>query len=636
MKKITHEFFLLLSNLVQVKNSSRIITIFAEAVNSYSKDFSIEFTKEKPENSKYYEINGSNMNFGYFKFSGNPENVSNEFKPLLQNAVQILSVILEKLEQEKELKHEKENLESLVEEKTASLKQSYSLLNEAQRLTKLGGWEWDEVNQTMFWTDEVYRLHGFDPDAVGEDSKKHIDMSVQCYDEKDRPVILEAFNKCRTEGVSFDYEFPFTTVTGEKIWIRTAAKPVIKNGKIVKIIGNFMDITDRKKIEKEKELLIKELKRKNNLKNQFMSNISHELRTPMNGILGFIEILKHTILDEKQKEYLEYISHAGSSLMNIINQLLNVVQIEAGKEVLDEHEIDMKKFIRNTAAAHKIAAASAGIIFNINISRNIPYFVVGDKNKLTHIFNNLLDNAVKFTHEGKIEISADILKREKNRVYLEFHIIDTGIGIPKDYHDDIFDVFSQVDGTYSRTEKGLGLGLSIVKTYVEFLGGEISVDSMAGEGTDFCVILPFRINKNNGVDKLEQPESVDKNLKQGKILLAEDDYVNSQLIINILRQYPYSVDIAENGLEAVDKVKDNDYDLILMDIKMPLMDGLVACRIIREGKCGKDKKDVPIAALTAYAMESDKEFFLLQGMSEYLPKPVDRDELLEIINKYIK
>lgn len=371
------------------------------------------------------------------------------------------------------------------------------------------------------------------------------------------------------------------------------------------------------------------------VKEQFLATMSHEIRTPLNAILGFQELLKDTQLNDEQKEYLESIDFAGKNLLVIINDILDLSKIEAGKFEFSEDEINIKQILKAAIELISFRAKEKNVKLILDHDSEIPLLLVGDSARFNQILLNLLGNAIKFTEKGSITVTSKLLEATDKDALCEFKVIDTGIGIPKEKLKSVFERFTQATSDTTRKYGGTGLGLTIVQQLLELQGGGIEVESEAGKGSTFKFYLRFKQATNNvfAKNKAEVSNTEIINLDYNKklhILLAEDTPLNQRLVLKVLQKWGYTLDIANNGLEALEKLKVNTYDLILMDIQMPEMDGYTAAQEIRILN-DPEKRKTPIIALTAHASKEEAEKCLALGMNAYVTKPFNTEFLRNLI-----
>ena len=418
-------------------------------------------------------------------------------------------------------------------------------------------------------------------------------------------------------------------------------------GNQMAIAGITTDITEAKKDKAKLQEYASMLEMKNKeleytgekakaaclAKDQFLANMSHEIRTPMNGILGFLQLLEETDTDPKQSEYIDYIKNSSETLLVLINDILDLSKIESGKMELEHISYDLRSTIEKTVIPHKHRARSKNVELILNIHPGFPQQVKGDPIRLKQILTNLLDNAVKFTEAGHITVECRAKEEAGNQAVIQLEIKDAGVGIPVEAQESIFQSFTQVDASTTREYGGSGLGLAITKDLVRLMKGSIEVQSTPGQGSTFMVSLPMEkegnsVNPETASDFEDEREKESAVRKEISILMAEDQAINRALMFHLLQNIGMECDIAENGQEAVEACKKKAYDLVLMDIQMPVMNGLEATRQIRQLPEIHQPK---IAAMTARAMKEDKAKCLDTGMDAYLTKPINVDQLMELL-----
>ena len=410
---------------------------------------------------------------------------------------------------------------------------------------------------------------------------------------------------------------------GSSYYVDTTVMPILDNlGNIIEYIAIRFDITDL-------EESVIEAKKANRAKTIFLANMSHEIRTPLNGILGFIKLLKEESLSPKQKQYVNIIDTSANTLLHTINEILDMSKIQSGKFELESVKFDLFETLNNVQNLFIARANEKNIEFILDIDNDLPYTVISDEIKLKQVLSNLTGNAIKFTPEnGKVKLSAKILDKNDKKVKVKFSVSDTGIGISKEAQNKIFEPFMQAENSTTRKFGGTGLGLAISKEIVKLLGGELKLESEVGKGTTFYFELEFDYS-DEIIEKEE--EVILKSGYQGKILIAEDNEINQQLIKALFEQREVSINIVENGKLAVEAVGKEKYDLIFLDINMPIMDGMEACKLIKETGL-----NTPVIALTANALSGDREKYLSIGFDGYLAKPIDIKELDNILDSYLK
>jgi PAS domain S-box-containing protein len=426
--------------------------------------------------------------------------------------------------------------------------------------------------------------------------------------------------------------FSVLTKSGQTVYLLYKNYKVEEDGMEPYIIGFSQDISDR--VESEKQLIIakKITEDTAKAKETFLANMSHEIRTPMNGVLGFANLLVKTDLNEQQRDYLKMIQESANNLLMIVNDVLDLEKIVMGKLKFEHIDFSITERVELCLQSFTYKAQEKGVALKTSMLIDNDLRVIGDPFRLSQVLNNLIGNAVKFTTKGSIIVIVSVIQSDDVRTWLRFSVKDTGIGIPKEKHQVIFEPFMQANTAVTRTYGGTGLGLSISRELIQMMGGELSLKSAPGEGSEFSFLLPFEISVYKPKHQHMSQEINYRSLGKRKILVAEDVELNQYLARHIMESWGFEVDIAVNGREAFEKVQRGDYDLILMDIQMPEMDGMEATTQIR-GMKNQQIARIPIIALTANALKGDSEKYMAVGMNDYLSKPFDEARLFMAISR---
>jgi len=510
-------------------------------------------------------------------------------------------------------------------------------LRESENRFRLAGqvaydliYEWNVENDSLIWFGDIDQILGYKKGEISD----NINAWLNLIHEDDVKILENAVELHRTSDEQIKYTYRIRTYSGAWRYWYDHARPLLNDkGMPYKWIGVCTDITDRKHAEDELILAKEQAEAANEAKTQFLANMSHEIRTPINAMIGFSKVLKKQQfgpLNDTQIEYLDIIIDSSNRLLFLINDILDLSRVEAGKIEISNNVFDFEKLLNNTNKTYSILSSDKKLAFKMTYASNIPKHLVGDEYRIEQILRNLLNNAIKFTETGQIELNISM----KTNNELLFEIKDTGIGIPRDKSEGLFEKFYQVDSSYSKKYAGTGLGLSISKELVTLMKGQLWVESEVGKGSSFYFTLNANIPENNLPKSIQKDtkhiDSVETN-KCFNILLAEDDQLNSSSMIYFLKSKGHKVVHANNGKEALECLYQNVFDIILMDIQMPEMDGIETTKIIRNSE--ELYNNIPIIALTAYAMKGDREKFLKAGMNDYASKPIEIDSLIEKINQ---
>lgn len=443
-----------------------------------------------------------------------------------------------------------------------------------------------------------------------------------------------------------DSEEQVVTAAGERRVYSTTKVPLHDpQGNVSGLVGIDRDITRRKRSEEELRQARLAADAANRAKSDFLANMSHEIRTPLNAVIGITDLLLDGDLGQVHRDYLEIIRDSGESLMVVINDILDFSKIEAGRLELESKVFNLPEVVRSPTKALALRAHDKHLELTCEIDPRVPIWVRGDSVRLRQVLTNLIGNAIKFTASGEVRVSVQVVGESLESADLQFHVRDTGIGIPADKQEQIFKAFVQADTSMTRRFGGTGLGLAICTRLVQAMGGQLQVRSHVGEGSEFYFQLHLPkasaaddshhatpvykpIDRQPSMDK--QPESSVGVKRPLRILLAEDSHMNQVLAIGILEREGHIVTVANDGREAVDAFQAQSFDLILMDVQMPELDGLQATTAIREIEAGSGRH-IPILAMTAHALTGDRERCLAAGMDGYLSKPIRLTDLVQAV-----
>ena len=446
--------------------------------------------------------------------------------------------------------------------------------------------------------------------------------------------LLNSKLELRKSGISDAYELRVLDKEGnEKYWIVSGAPTYDDAGNLSGSVGIHLDISEHKRLESELIKAREMAEASARVKEDFLVNMSHEIRTPMHVITGMSELLSKTSLEQQQRFYLGNIRHAADTMLALMNDILDLSKMEAGKLSLENIPFEVAAVLKRMMQVMQQSAEAKGLDLMLEFhGEGIAPFLLGDPHRLNQILYNLLSNAVKFTSTGKITAECRLAKEAGESQVLSFRVTDTGAGMDKAFLSRLFEKFSQEHGSTSRTAGGTGLGMNICKELIDLMGGEIEVKSRKNHGTEVSFQIPFRKAE-------EQKSPVSVAISEGrevfeglKVLITDDNEMNRLVAATLLSRLGAIVAEAENGEDAIEKFRETGPDLILMDIRMPIMDGMEACRSIRKLEGG----NLPVVALTAHAMKSEIDRFFEAGMNAYLPKPFTEAQLISVVNACLK
>lgn len=477
--------------------------------------------------------------------------------------------------------------------------------------------------------DEFIKLFGY---SRKETLGRNIDELVSSEDQRKEAVGI-------TKEVSGGKKVAIETLrqhkNGTPVYVSILSTPIIVNKKQVGIYAIYRDITERKRAEQDFIIAKQKAEEAAKAKQQFLSTMSHEIRTPLNSVLGMTHLLIQADPRSDQMEYLNALKFSGENLLVLINDILDFSKIESGMVFFEQADFNIKEIINGIKQSFLFRTEEKGITFDTNVDPELPDSIVGDPIRLNQVLTNLIGNAVKFTEKGSITVDLNLKQKTTENVEIEFSVTDTGIGIPKDKLANIFESFKQAGTDITRKYGGTGLGLAITKKLIELQNSAIFVESRVGKGSKFYFSLNFPKSKIKPEHKPVEIKESYKQLEGSNILVAEDNEINFIIAKKLLEKWGAKVDHAENGNVTIDKIMKKDYDVVLMDLHMPELNGYEASEIIRTSENVKNK-NIPIIALTASVMPDIQQKIERIGITDYILKPFNPKELYQKVLKKIK
>ncbi|GAB7023108.1 PAS domain-containing hybrid sensor histidine kinase/response regulator [Salidesulfovibrio brasiliensis] len=513
-----------------------------------------------------------------------------------------------------------------------ALKESEERMSLAMRSANDGLWDWHIDTNEVHYSPRWYTMLGYEPNELPQ-TRELFDHLVHPEDLGPLRALLSRHLKT---GEPFETEFRMKTRSGKWRWILSRGQNAEQNapGAPKRMVGTHTDITERKRMEEELRKARDAAEEASRAKSEFLANMSHEIRTPLNGIMGMLQLMQTTSMSREQRDYAETAVQSCMRLTRLLGDILDLSKVEAGRMDINEEPFDFADAMKSVIDLFGPPAEQKKVRLSLEIDPTIPEHLLGDEPRLLQVLNNLVGNAIKFTEHGSITVhaSAALARHDLTRVLIV--VRDTGIGITDRMVNIMFNPFQQGDGSLNRKYQGAGLGLSITSRLVNLMGGNMSVVNDEGRGTTFYVSIPFRHAETAQEETQPAVTQEQEGVIDGmRILLAEDERVNAHAMTRLLEKNGCAVTAVQDGRAAVDTLAKEPFDVVLMDVQMPVMDGIKATEAIRDGKAGEDKRDIPIIALTAFAMAGDRKRFLESGMDGYLAKPVDMGALLQAMKR---
>jgi len=494
-----------------------------------------------------------------------------------------------------------------------------------------GIWDWNLETGDLYISPKLRDLIGYSKEETKDRSPAWWLEKIHPDDQTEIMRNIEEFSSGKMEFTYFD-GCRFLCKNGDYLWLENHAKVLSgKHNKVQRITATVINITPQKYIQNQLYTIISDQEKEARNKMKFLSSLSHEFRSPLSGILGMATLLKESILSPDQLHFTENISNSTEMLLALVNDILDVAKLNSGKFEFEKINFSLVKIIKRASDLIRPTIMKKNLTFNLEISESAPEYIMGDPTRLQQILVNLLSNATKFTSSGSITLSVNLIDSNKPSFQhsLHFEIADTGIGIAPETQENLFNDFTQANRSISRLYGGTGLGLSICKELVHLMSGNIGVNSAPGNGSTFWFTIPFdeQPEASGGDDVLNQSSSANIPLH---ILLVEDNQVNQEVMLGLLTILGDNVTVANNGEEALELFKSKKFDIVLMDLNMPVLDGLRATQSIRKLPNG----DAPIIAVTANTFSGERENCMQHGINHVLNKPIDKISLEVALHPY--
>jgi PAS domain S-box-containing protein len=515
---------------------------------------------------------------------------------------------------------------------------SEALLDRSGRIAGVGGWEYEVQTRSLTWTAQNYRIHELAPSHAPT-----LEEDVSYFPAEARATKQRVLAAALSDGTGWDLELPFVTAAGRALWVRTVGSVEQRDGKAVRVFGVLQDITARKQVEASLRDAIHKAEAANRAKSDFLANTSHEIRTPMNAVMGLSYLLGQTTLDAPQRTLLAKVELASTSLLGVLNNVLDLAKIEADELIVERAPFSLHRLLQALDDLMALQAKAKAIAFEIDVEPGLPAVLEGDATRLAQVLTNLLSNAIKFTDRGRVGLRVRRLAATAPQVRLCFEVQDSGIGIAADVQARLFEPFVQADASITRRFGGTGLGLSIVRHLVQLMGGEVRLQSWAGVGSEFTVTLDFADVtalspvSTAALNPLQAaPRPADGRALAGvRVLVVDDSDINLEVTQRILQLAGARVGLAASGEQALGLLRGHPdaFDIVLMDVQMPGLDGHDATRRIR-GELALTA--LPVIALTAGALSSERQKALDAGMDDYIVKPFEAEALVRTVLRHVQ
>ena len=492
----------------------------------------------------------------------------------------------------------------------------------------------DPCGAITYWNPAAERILGYRSDeALGKDL--HDLFVPERYHGDFHAAFPEFLNTGYGKAIGISRDVSARRKDGQEVAVAVSLSSVMLNGEYHSV-GIIHDVTERKKHEYELEQARNAAEAASRAKSEFLSTMSHEIRTPLNAILGMGDLLSEGPLNAEQAEYLKVMSSAGETLLYLVDNVLDLSKIEAGKLQLESTTFQLAECIEHLTSILSLKASVKGVTFSSTVEADVPDRLVGDAQRLQQVLINLVGNAIKFTGSGgNVSLRVEPEHLSDTEIRVNFSVTDTGIGIPAEKLDLVFENFSQADSSTTRKYGGTGLGLAISKRLVAMMGGILSVASTPGTGSCFRFGARFTVPAESAALRTQEQPEAEKRNRALSILIVDDNKDNRIVLAAYFRRTDHTIDSAVNGAEAVEKIKLGGYDLVLLDMEMPVMDGYTAARTVREWERETGRPPLPLVALTANALKEDLQRSLAAGCTAHLAKPIDKGKLLEAIEAYM-